>query len=98
MKTKFSGMLTLLLALAVQLSFAQNKTVSGIVSDASGLPLPETTVLVKGTSYGTSTDFDGRYSIFQQEYGAGYGGDAYNFLLSDFNGDGTIDSYVNVFF
>jgi TonB-linked SusC/RagA family outer membrane protein len=63
MKTKFSGILTLLLAFVVQLTFAQEKTVSGTVSDASGLPLPGATVLVKGTTSGTSTDFDGRYSI-----------------------------------
>ena len=63
MKTKFSGMLALFMALVVQFAFAQEKTVSGTVSDASGLPLPGTTVLVKGTSSGTSTDFDGNYSI-----------------------------------
>ncbi|MGB5418270.1 SusC/RagA family TonB-linked outer membrane protein [Algibacter sp.] len=63
MKTKFSGILTLLLAFVVQLSFAQEKTISGIVSDGSGLPLPGATVLVKGTSSGTSSDFDGKYSI-----------------------------------
>ncbi|MDD7886428.1 SusC/RagA family TonB-linked outer membrane protein [Flavivirga sp. 57AJ16] len=63
MKTKFSGMLTLLLALVVQLAFAQEKTISGTVSDDSGLPLPGATVLVKGTSSGTSSDFDGKYSI-----------------------------------
>ncbi|AJR02473.1 SusC/RagA family TonB-linked outer membrane protein [Siansivirga zeaxanthinifaciens] len=63
MKTKFSGILTLLLAFVVQLTFAQEKTISGTVSDPSGLPLPGATVLVKGTTSGTSTDFDGRYSI-----------------------------------
>ncbi|MEN3322809.1 SusC/RagA family TonB-linked outer membrane protein [Mariniflexile soesokkakense] len=63
MKTKFSGILTLLLAFVVQLTFAQEKTISGTVSDASGLPLPGATVLVKGTTTGTSTDFDGKYSI-----------------------------------
>ncbi len=63
MKTKFSGILTLLLAFVVQLTFAQGKTISGTVSDNSGLPLPGATVLVKGTATGTSTDFDGRYSI-----------------------------------
>ncbi|WP_282149163.1 SusC/RagA family TonB-linked outer membrane protein [Algibacter lectus] len=63
MKTKFSGMLTLLLAFVVQLTFAQEKTISGTVSDDSGLPLPGATVLVKGTSTGTSTDFDGKYAI-----------------------------------
>ena len=63
MKTKFSGILTLLLAFIVQFTFAQEKTISGIVSDASGLPLPGVNIIVKGTSNGTQTDFDGNYSI-----------------------------------
>ncbi|KJD31489.1 hypothetical protein PK35_13820, partial [Tamlana nanhaiensis] len=46
---------------------AQEKTISGTVSDASGLPLPGATVLVKGTSTGTSSDFDGNYSIKANE-------------------------------
>ncbi|GAA0873534.1 SusC/RagA family TonB-linked outer membrane protein [Gangjinia marincola] len=63
MRTKFSGMLTLLLAFVVQLTFAQEKTVSGTVTDDSGLPLPGVNVVVKGTNKGTQTDFDGLYSI-----------------------------------
>ena len=63
MKTKFSGILTLLLALVVQFTFAQDKTISGTVSDVSGLPLPGVNILVKGTTNGTQTDFDGKYSI-----------------------------------
>lgn len=63
MKTKFSGILTLLLAFVVQLTFAQEKTVSGTVSDESGLPLPGVNIIVKGTTNGTQTDFDGKYSI-----------------------------------
>ena len=62
MKTKFNGILTLLLALVVQISFAQDKTISGTVSDESG-PLPGVTVLKKGTTQGTETDFDGNFSI-----------------------------------
>ncbi len=62
MRTKFNGFLTLLLALLVQVSFAQEKTVTGKVSDASG-PLPGVTVVIKGTKTGTQTDFDGNYSI-----------------------------------
>ncbi|MBL4644060.1 MAG: DUF4139 domain-containing protein [Flavobacteriaceae bacterium] len=38
------------------------KTVSGIVSDTTGA-LPGVSVLVKGTTIGTETDFDGHYSI-----------------------------------
>src|SRR3990167_651898 len=62
MKTKFNGFLTLLLVLLVQITFAQEKTVTGKVSDASG-PLPGVTVLIKGTKTGTQTDFDGNYSL-----------------------------------
>jgi len=62
MKTKFNGILTLLLALVVQVSFAQQKTISGTVSDESG-PLPGVSILVKGTATGTETDFDGKYTI-----------------------------------
>ena len=56
-------MMALFLALIVQHSYAQQKTISGTVIDGSGLPLPGTTVVVKGTSTGVSTDFDGKYSI-----------------------------------
>ena len=40
--------------------FAQ--TVSGIISDESG-PLPGASVLVKGTSNGVTTDFDGNFTL-----------------------------------
>ncbi len=63
MRSKFKWIFTLLLAFSMQFSFAQEKTVSGTVSDASGMPLPGATVVVKGTSRGTSTDFDGKYSF-----------------------------------
>ncbi|GAA4278173.1 SusC/RagA family TonB-linked outer membrane protein [Aquimarina mytili] len=63
MRTKFSGILTLILAFVVQLSFAQEKTISGNVSDNSGLPLPGVNIVVKGTATGTQTDFDGNYTI-----------------------------------
>lgn len=38
-------------------------TVSGVVSDDTGTPLPGASVVVKGTTTGTVTDFDGNYSI-----------------------------------
>ena len=63
MKKKFSRLLILLLALVVQFSFAQEKTISGKISDISGLPLPGATILIKGTTIGTSSDFDGKYLI-----------------------------------
>jgi len=63
MRTKLNGLLTLLLALVVHISFAQQKTVSGTVTDQGGLPLPGVNIVVEGTTTGTQTDFDGNYSI-----------------------------------
>jgi len=62
MKTKLSGIMTLLLAFVVQISFAQERTITGTVSDESGA-LPGVSVLIEGTTSGTETDFDGNYSI-----------------------------------
>lgn len=62
MRSKFKWILTLLLAFSLQLSFAQEKTVTGVVSDATG-PIPGANVVIKGTSRGVQTDMDGRYSI-----------------------------------
>jgi TonB-dependent Receptor Plug Domain. len=43
--------------------FAQTKTVTGTVTDAANEPLIGASVLVQGTSTGTITDMDGKYSI-----------------------------------
>jgi len=63
MKTKLNGFLTLFIALLVQISFAQERLVSGIVTDVANQPLPGVNVLVKGTNVGTQTDFEGKFSI-----------------------------------
>lgn len=43
---------------------AQNRTITGTVTDADdGSPLPGVNVILKGTTNGTSTDFDGNYTI-----------------------------------
>lgn len=42
---------------------AQNVQVRGTVSDETGAPLPGVTILVKGTTTGTTTDIDGQYAI-----------------------------------
>ncbi len=63
MRTKRNGLLTLLLAFIVHLSFAQEKTVTGTVTDQDGVPLPGVNIVVQGTTNGTQTDFDGNYSI-----------------------------------
>jgi hypothetical protein len=63
MRTKLNGILTLLLAFIVQISFAQDKTISGTVTDQDGLPLPGVNIVVEGTTTGTQSDFDGNYQI-----------------------------------
>ena len=67
MRTKLNGILVPLLALIVHISFAQDKTISGTVTDADGLPLPGVNIVVEGTSTGTQTDFDGIYAIVASE-------------------------------
>ncbi|MDA0331251.1 MAG: carboxypeptidase-like regulatory domain-containing protein [Bacteroidetes bacterium] len=44
------------------LSNSQN-SVTGIVSDENGIPLPGANVIIEGTSTGVSTDFDGNFEI-----------------------------------
>ncbi len=67
MKSNFTRFLTLLLALIVQISFAQQQTVTGTVTDDEGLPVPGVNILIKGTNTGTQSDFDGNYSIGAQQ-------------------------------
>ena len=40
-----------------------NAQVSGTVSDDNSQPLPGVSVIIKGTATGTTTDFDGKYTI-----------------------------------
>ena len=62
MRSKFKWIFTLLIALTMQFSFAQEKTVSGIVSDSKG-PVANANVVVKGTQRSAQADIDGKYSI-----------------------------------
>ncbi|MBU3821956.1 TonB-dependent receptor [Flavobacteriaceae bacterium XHP0103] len=52
-----------LLVFNISFSLAQQKTIIGKVVDENNLPLPGATILIKGTNTGTSTDFDGYYTI-----------------------------------
>lgn len=60
----FSLMVLTIFTLSSATSFAQSKTVTGTVvtADPEG-PLPGASVVVKGTSIGAQTDFDGNFSI-----------------------------------
>lgn len=51
------------MVLMSHLTFAQERAVTGIISDNTGLPLPGVSILIKGTQKGTQTDFDGKYTI-----------------------------------
>ncbi|OQP58542.1 SusC/RagA family TonB-linked outer membrane protein [Niastella populi] len=57
----------LLLLLAVGASTcllqAQTRAISGKVTSTDGSPIPNTSVIIKGTGFGTSTKFDGTYSM-----------------------------------
>lgn len=62
MKTLIKSALFMLFLLPMSF-FAQN-TVSGtVIESATGLPIPGVNVIVQGTSNGTTTDFDGNYTI-----------------------------------
>ncbi len=71
------GFLTMLFCMGTQLAQANSttilengviadpiqSTITGTVTDDTGAPLPGANVLVKGTTNGTQTDFDGNYTI-----------------------------------
>ncbi len=64
MKLKLTWLMTLMIAFAIQISYAQEKSVSGTITSATdGLPLPGVNVIVKGTTRGVQSDFDGNYTI-----------------------------------
>ncbi|MGZ2370237.1 SusC/RagA family TonB-linked outer membrane protein [Ancylomarina sp. YFZ004] len=63
MKKSLFSMLILCL-IGLQSVFAQSREVSGVVTSAEdGLSIPGVSIIVKGTTIGTSTDFDGKYTI-----------------------------------
>jgi len=62
MKVKTHWMLVLFTFVMIMTS-AQEKTISGNVTDEGGLPLPGVNIVILGTISGTQTDFDGNYTI-----------------------------------
>ncbi|WP_431244192.1 carboxypeptidase-like regulatory domain-containing protein [Flavobacterium sp. P21] len=53
-----------LLVLFIQVTFGQTKTITGTVKNkADGFPIPGVSVVIQGTTHGTTTDFDGNFSI-----------------------------------
>src|SRR5258706_15616840 len=54
---------SLLFLLTSTASFAQQSKVSGSIIDENGAPVPGVTVVEKGTSNGTNSDNDGKYTL-----------------------------------
>lgn len=60
----------ILFVIGLQSVLAQSREVSGVVTSADdGLSIPGVSVIVKGTTIGTTTDFDGNYSLNVSEDG-----------------------------
>ncbi|WP_035668246.1 TonB-dependent receptor [Flavobacterium sp. 83] len=75
---------------------AQDVNVSGKVYDENGLPIPGVSILIKGTSKATATDFDGNYQIKTTSKGTlvfSYLG--YNSVQEPINGRNRIDVKLN---
>jgi len=61
----------LLFALSTMIAFSQTLNVKGVVKDAvSGETLPGVSVVIKGTSIGTETNFDGVFNLANVKQGA----------------------------
>ncbi len=64
MKNKFKILMSTILCVLMYTSgYAQGKTVTGVITDASKFPIPGVNVVIKGTKTGVSTDIDGKYAI-----------------------------------
>ncbi len=57
-----SGILAMMLILLISPAFAQEK-ITGVVTDENGAAMPGVSVLIKGTTIGTSTNTDGTYVL-----------------------------------
>src|SRR5690554_928731 len=60
---KLKCLIITMVMVCAQNVLSQTKTVTGLVTDDSGLPSPALTVVVAGTTSGTNPDFDGNYTI-----------------------------------
>lgn len=67
MKEKFLTLFVFVLGWCFTPLIAQTLSVKGTVTDENKVPLPGVTVLVKNTTRGVSTDFDGKYEIQAQQ-------------------------------
>ena len=60
---KFFKQIQILFLLFLSLGIFAQQSVSGLITDSSGTPLPGVNVIIQGTNVGVSSDFDGNYQI-----------------------------------
>lgn len=63
MKTIYNWILTTVIALITTTAFSQGTITGTVVDGSQGGPLPGANVMVKGSTSGTSTDFDGNFTL-----------------------------------
>ena len=63
---KIKNYLVMLFLFVLSSALAQTQEVTGTVVDDSGMPLPGANVIIKGTTTGTLTDFDGKFAIMAE--------------------------------
>ena len=63
MKLNLTSLIILFMVFSIQPSFAQEKQITGTITDSYKLPLEGVTIIVDGTSKGVVSDFDGNYTI-----------------------------------
>lgn len=63
MRKLLTALFALLLLHVSQLTFAQERTITGTVLSSDGAPVPNASILIKGSSIGTQTNLDGQFSI-----------------------------------
>lgn len=60
---KFLKQIQILFLLFLSIGAFAQQSVSGLITDSSGTPLPGVNVIIQGTNVGVSSDFDGNYQI-----------------------------------
>ncbi len=59
----FRSSLVMMICFICSNIIAQDKTITGVIVDEAGVPLPGVNIIIKGTNTGTQGDFDGNYNI-----------------------------------
>jgi len=79
----------MLALLLFNLSFAQNVSLSGVVSDAKGNPIPGVNITILNTKKSTATDADGKYTVSNLQKGEAV-------VVASFIGYKTVKMTVNL--